>query len=226
MFNICRRKSITGLSIDFVLLSFCGFICYSIYNVCFYFSTPLKQESHIEVSLHDVIFSLHSTFLNFVLCIMVHFFRKKNEGPHYFSNSLLIIVTAAILIESYSVCSQLLGSYFQKTLMIHPNRIIKFSTFLIILGNIKLILTIIKYIPQVWMNWMRRSTKGWSIFIVICDMGGSIFSLAQLVLDIYLKHASITWRLLFGAKLGLGIISLFFASIFMIQHYVLYRDIK
>lgn len=209
-----------------MLLSFCGFICYSIYNVCFFFSTPLKQECHIEVSIHDVIFCLHSTFLNFVMCILVHFYRKKNEGPHLISNSLLIVVTIAIIIESWSVFSQLIGNYSDKTLSIHPNKIIKFSTFLLILGNIKLILTIIKYVPQVWMNWRRRSTRGWSIFAVICDIGGSVFSLSQLVLDIYLKHSSITLRLLFGAKLGLGAISIFFASIFMIQHFILYGNAK
>ena len=88
----------------------------------------------------------------------------------------------------------------------------------------KLVLTIVKYIPQAWANYKDKSTRGWSIGQVILDFLGSILSLLQLVIDSSMQGdwSGITSN---PAKFGLGNISLVLDIIFLIQHYILYGPV-
>lgn len=52
-----------------------------------------------------------------------------------------------------------------------------------IFGYIKLVATFVKYTPQVWHNFKRKSTRGWSIDQILFDCVGGVLSLAQLFLD-------------------------------------------
>ena len=89
-------------------------------------------------------------------------------------------------------------------------------------GYVKLFITIVKYIPQAWTNYQRKSTVGWSIEQILMDMLGGVLSIAQLVIDSSLQK---DWSGVTGnpVKLGLGNVSIVFDVIFMTQHYVLYR---
>jgi hypothetical protein len=51
-------------------------------------------------------------------------------------------------------------------------------------GYIKIMVTSIKYVPQVWVyvckayyNFKRKSTYGWSMFFIYCDVIGGTLSL-------------------------------------------------
>lgn len=90
-------------------------------------------------------------------------------------------------------------------------------------GYVKLLITLIKYTPQVLANARNRSTRGWSIWQVLLDLAGGVLSVAQLAIDSYLQR---DWSGLTGnpVKLALGNISVLYDAIFMLQHYVLYRD--
>ncbi|KAG7217461.1 hypothetical protein INR49_021515 [Caranx melampygus] len=46
---------------------------------------------------------------------------------------------------------------------------------------IKLAVTLIKYVPQAYMNYRRQSTEGWSIGNVLLDFTGGILSILQMV---------------------------------------------
>jgi cystinosin len=85
-----------------------------------------------------------------------------------------------------------------------------------------LITVVIKYIPQAWVNYKRKSTVGWSIYPMLLDFSGSIFSLGQLFIDSSLQGS---WEGVTGnpVKFGLGNISIIFDIIFICQHYILYR---
>lgn len=87
------------------------------------------------------------------------------------------------------------------------------------LGYVKIIATIVKYCPQVYMNYRRKSTVGWSIWQILLDFIGGILSLLQLVIDSALQA---DWSGLTGnpVKLGLSNISMFFDIIFITQHYM------
>ena len=92
-------------------------------------------------------------------------------------------------------------------------------------GHIKLVATLLKYIPQAWLNYKRGSTQGWSIGQILFDFAGGILSLAQLFIDASFQG---DWSGVTGnpAKFGLSNISLFFDVIFITQHYVLYWNTK
>jgi cystinosin len=90
------------------------------------------------------------------------------------------------------------------------------------LGYVKLVTVVTKYIPQVWVNYKRKSTVGWSIYPMLLDFAGGVTSLAQLVIDSSLQN---NWAGITGnpMKFGLSNITLFFDLIFFYQHYVIYR---
>ena len=81
---------------------------------------------------------------------------------------------------------------------------------------IKLAVTLIKYIPQAYMNYKRKSTDGWSI--------GSVHS------DLYffLSYNNNEWSGIFGnfPKFGLALVSIIFDVLFLFQHYLFYRQGK
>ena len=91
-----------------------------------------------------------------------------------------------------------------------------------VLGYVKLITVICKYIPQMWVNYKRKSTVGWSIYPMLMDFAGGWLSLAQLAIDSSLQH---DWAGVTGnpVKFGLSNITIVFDVVFMLQHYVLYR---
>ncbi len=72
--------------------------------------------------------------------------------------------------------------------------------------------TTVKYMPQVVVNYRRQSTLGWSIEQIILDVVGGILSIAQLLIDCSLQN---DWSGVKGnsVKLGLGNISLLFDSV-------------
>ncbi|KAL9088876.1 MAG: hypothetical protein Q9159_002839 [Coniocarpon cinnabarinum] len=90
-------------------------------------------------------------------------------------------------------------------------------------GNIKVLVTIVKYAPQVRYFYKRKSTRGFAMSAVYMDLGGSILSLAQLVVDSKVDN---DWSGITGnsAKLGLGNVGLLFSVIYLWQHHVLYRE--
>lgn len=91
------------------------------------------------------------------------------------------------------------------------------------LSYVKLAVTLIKYTPQAYMNYQRRATTGWSIHNILLDFTGGILSLTQMIL---LSYNYDDWISIFGnfTKFGLGIISIAFDILFVIQHYVLYKE--
>jgi cystinosin len=88
---------------------------------------------------------------------------------------------------------------------------------------VKLVVTLVKYTPQMLVNYRNKSTKGWSIAQILLDFSGGILSLAQLGIDSYSQG---DWSGVTGnpAKFALGNISIIYDLIFMAQHYILYPE--
>ena len=51
-----------------------------------------------------------------------------------------------------------------------------------IMGYFKLSISFLKYLPQLYWNYQRKSTKGWSIANIILDLTGGLLSFAQMAL--------------------------------------------
>jgi hypothetical protein len=70
-------------------------------------------------------------------------------------------------------------------------------------------LTVWKYVPQVFANFKRQSTVGWSIIQQLLDFSGGLLSMVQLLIDSSLQA---DWSGLTGnpVKFGLANISMFY----------------
>lgn len=93
-------------------------------------------------------------------------------------------------------------------------------------GYSKAAITLIKYMPQVYLNWKRKSTVGWSLENVLLDFGGGFFSFMQMFMTSipYGKSIIDSSDGFNIVKFLLSVLSIIFDLIFMFQHYVLYRD--
>ena len=96
------------------------------------------------------------------------------------------------------------------------SRWLDWNRFLLFVSYVKLAISIMKYLPQVFLNWRRKSTVGWNIYNVFLDFTGGALSVGQLVMDC---EVSGDWSQLKGdpVKFFLGNISMFFDIIFFCQ---------
>lgn len=84
----------------------------------------------------------------------------------------------------------------------------------------------IKWFPfQALMNYRRKSTTGWSIGNILLDFTGGTLSMLQMILNAYNYD---DWNSIFGdpTKFGLGLFSVLFDILFIVQHYILYRYVS
>ena len=93
------------------------------------------------------------------------------------------------------------------------------------ISYVKLVVTFVKYIPQAWVNYKRKSTVGWTINQILLDISGGVLSILQLFIDSCLQD---DWSGITGnpVTFGLGNVSIFFDIIFIVQHYILYKDAR
>jgi len=222
------RKSTLGLAIDFPTLNVFGFALYTINTAAFLYSPTIRHQyayRHPEapentVRFNDFLFAAHGA----VMCVIIYsqFFPKvwgfrvgKSQRASrpvlgIFWGCVLGIVVTILLVMWKGVANGYDASSWAWIDVIYA------------LGYVKLITVVVKYIPQAWMNYRRKSTIGWSIYPMLLDFAGGWLSLAQLVIDASLQN---DWTGVTGnpVKFGLSNVSIIFDIIFMLQHYVLYR---
>lgn len=95
--------------------------------------------------------------------------------------------------------------------------------FINFLSYVKMAVTLSKYFPQAILNFRRKSTVGWSIGNVLLDFTGGSMDIVQMILQ---GINTDDWTAFYGnpVKFGLGLISMVFDVLFIIQHYCLYRN--
>ncbi|GAA5894020.1 hypothetical protein JCM5296_004134 [Sporobolomyces johnsonii] len=212
-----RRKSVTGVSIDFLLINPFGFLCYFLFNTILYASPVVRkqyQERHDghlpQVQPNDIAFAAHAFLLSTLTLLQTLIYKRdSSQRPSLYNRLFLALAVSAIIVGVV-----LAGS---------SSHIIAWLDLVIFLSWLKLYISFAKYVPQVVLNYRRKSTEGWSIENIILDLTGGTLSLAQLVLDAWIDA---DWRAITGnpGKLGLSLLSLSFDLVFVVQHFVLYRD--
>ncbi|KAK0562624.1 hypothetical protein OC861_005229 [Tilletia horrida] len=222
-----RRKSVSGLSFDFATLNTFGFLCYTVFNIAFY-SSPLIREQYRArhggqdnvVQLNDVAFAVHALILMLVVMVQIaQYQRDTNQRISRWTLALLSVFTLVAIVTGL-LCVITGGNHASGKWT--P---VEWIDFVQILSSMKLVITFIKYLPQMRMNAKRKSTQGWSIGNIILDFTGGVFSITQLLIDSAMTG---DWSSAIGdfSKLGLGLISIGFDIIFFVQHYILYGPVE
>ncbi|ETN43448.1 uncharacterized protein HMPREF1541_02607 [Cyphellophora europaea CBS 101466] len=223
-----KRKSTHGLAIDFPLLNVVGFTSYTISTACFLTSRVVREQYAARhhgleptVRLNDLVFGVHAIIL--VTLTYTQFYpmlwrfqvswRQRASAPvvGLCWGCFLSVIVVMLLIWYRN------GFGHQQALDW------AWIDILYTLGYIKLVVTFVKYIPQAFVNFKRKSTEGWSIYQILFDLTGGVLSMVQLVIDASFQS---DWSGITGnpLKFGLSVVSTAFDLLFMVQHYLLYRS--
>ncbi|XP_070508359.1 cystinosin-like [Chironomus tepperi] len=208
-----KRKSVIGLSFDFLAHNMVGHIAYTVFNVCLYYVKFFQDEyfvrfphGQISVLLNDIFASSHGVLIYTVMIVQCFVYQR---GSQTISNITWIILGAYLSFALVLLIFCCIGA-------------LHWLDFLYTLSYIKLACTVTKYVPQAVLNYRRKSTVGWSIENIILDLTGGVLSIMQMFINSYNYD---DWQSNFGnpTKLLLGIVTIIFAIIFIVQHYCLYR---
>ena len=216
-----QRRSTHGLAIDFPLLNVLGFVCYTTSTASFLYSPTIREQyaqrhplSPIPtVRFNDLVFGAHAVVLVFLTYTQ-------------FYSSLWGFEVSQLQRASRPVLGIVVGSFVAVVVvlvLVNVSSAWQWIDVLYVLGYIKLLATFVKYIPQAFVNFKRKSTKGWSINQILFDVTGGVLSILQLVIDASFQG---DWSGITGnpLKFGLGAVSIVFDIIFITQHYILYRS--
>lgn len=241
------------MAIDFPTVNVLGFVCYTVYAGAFLYSPviqhqyaarhPVSQEP--TVRFNDFAFALHAVVLSglvysqfwpsiwgfkvsrfqrvskpiaglfwgsfvavaVVICIVLA--KSPDEGYEPLSWAWIDVVSTTNW-ELYAMLDLFLG-------------LSDIRSQIYALSYVKLVITVVKYVPQAWVNYKRKSTRGWSIAQILLDFTGGVLSLVQLIIDSAFQN---DWSGITGnpIKFLLSNVTIFFDLIFMVQHYILYRN--
>jgi cystinosin len=192
---------VSGTAIDFPTINTLGFASYTISNAAFLFSPVIKRQyayrhphsPESTVRFNDLVFAAHGV----VLCIITYsqFYPDLwgfKPGPRQRASRFILGVFWGCVLG------------FIATLLIVRVRGIRggedpsgwaWIDSVYALGYVKIIATIVKYCPQVYLNYQRKSTTGWSIWQILLDLIGGVLSLLQLIIDSALQA---DWSGLYG----------------------------
>ncbi|RZB46601.1 cystinosin homolog isoform X2 [Glycine soja] len=207
---------VVGLSLDYEILNLTKHFSYLIYNASLFF-VPAVQKQYFEkyghgqmipVAANDVAFSTHSVIVHLIILSQIAMFER---GSQKFSKYAIAIVV--VVWFSAAIC------FF----IALPSQ--SWLWLISIFNIIQVVMTLIKYFPQAFMNFLRKSTDGFSIGTILLDFSGGIFNYSQMVVQ-SIDQGS--WVNFYGniGKVLISLVTIFYDSILMCQHYVLYPENK
>ncbi|CAH0554802.1 unnamed protein product [Brassicogethes aeneus] len=209
-----KRKSVVGLNFDFLALNLIGFTLYGIFNLGLYFIPEIQKEYFARyprglnpVQVNDIVFAVHAALATILTITQCYLYERAEQR---------VSITARCILGAF-------GAFLLICIVLAATDVIHWLDFLYYCSYVKLTITLIKYIPQAYMNYRRKSTVGWSIGNIFLDFTGGSLSMLQMILNGYNYD---DWMSIFGdiTKFGLGLFSVAFDIFFMLQHYVFYRN--
>lgn len=213
-----RRKQISGLSLDFVVLNVVGFSAYAIFTSLLTWMPQVRQAFQDRnngalppVEANDVVFALHGVFCTYLVAFQCMLYPLQPHEPRVRFDVAVTCVAAGICL--------VVGFLFAYFGSLHWMVYIQFC------GILKFLASFIKYVPQVVLNYQRKSTHGFSISGILLDFIGGVFSMTQQTLRAIMLANLSPFTKNF-AKTGLGLESLMFDCILIFQHYWLYSGAK
>ncbi|KAK6338124.1 hypothetical protein TWF696_001595 [Orbilia brochopaga] len=234
------RRSTLGVATSYFPLNILGFLCYLTYTALLLYSPRIRAEyaarytnaPNPTVRLNDLAFALHAAILASVT--YSQFFpaiwgyeagrRRERTRPAVWGVIVGIITTiatmTAIAAGNEARNTSVGGSIDTGDGFWRLDKVIYLDV-TTALSLSKLLVTLIKYLPQIYTNYINKSTQGFSIYQILLDFFGGLLSLVQLGIDAALEGS---WEGVTGnlVKTGLGLLSMALNIVFMVQHYVVY----
>ncbi|KAF8302769.1 putative cystinosin [Trypanosoma cruzi] len=214
-----RRWSVVGQSFEFVYLNIVGFLCYSVYTLCFYANNNVNNMykdrhngSSNNVALNDVVFAVYALVCCLLNGLQIIFFDRGGQKMSILATGLIVLIFFVIVLWTCLIAGGVKRDVF-----------FNYLDLLYGLSLIKLGISIVKYVPQVYLNYKRKCTIGWNIWNILLDFTGGILSILQEVIDSWVTS---DWDGMTGnpVKFALGSVSILYDLVFFVQHFLLYNE--
>lgn len=199
-----KRKSTAGMSIGFQWYNLLGFLLYLIY-------TSFAPDAVVQ----DQMFAGHALVITAFQLAQVPLYgvNKLGDFPQLHGK---MIGGLLILLD---IC-----------LMLNVAKLMSSMDLLFACGYFKTAISLIKYTPQLYLNWLRKSTEGFAMGMVFLDLTGGTLSMAQQFISCAYDDATTTvrpewtWEPFSGnkPKLLLAMIAIAYDCAFLYQHFVMY----
>ncbi|KAJ6258807.1 hypothetical protein Dda_6861 [Drechslerella dactyloides] len=229
------RRSTLGVAASYFPLNILGFLCYLIYTCVLLYSPVIRAEyaerypnaPNPTVRLNDLAFALHAfimasvTYSQFFPAIWGYEAGRKTERTKPFVWGVIVgIITTVTLVAGIAAGNEAHHAPVDSEGFFRLDRVVYLDV-TTALSLSKLLVTLIKYLPQIYTNYKNKSTQGFSIHQILLDFGGGLLSLVQLGIDAALEGS---WEGVTGnlVKTGLGLISMVLNLVFIVQHYLVY----
>ncbi|KAH8891400.1 PQ-loop-domain-containing protein [Thozetella sp. PMI_491] len=226
-----RRKSTSGTTVDFPLLNCLGFSAYMVANIAFYYSPLIRAQYGARnrgltptVQFNDITFAAHGLLMSVIVTSQYFLPRAWGLTPSIGNrpSRLILGIFFGCVLGVVAVIFVVLGSPDRDSLGHEAAGAWVWLDAIYAISYVKLVVTLVKYTPQVLFNIRNKSTRGWSMLQILLDFSGGILSIAQQGIDSWIQHdiSGVTGN---PVKFLLGNVSIGYDLIFMAQHYILYR---
>lgn len=208
VYLIFQQGSTAGLSPDFVIINYVGFLSYAIFTFVSY-NTEAVSSAYIrhtgfppQINSSDLIFALHGVCLNSLIAAQILYYPPRI--PPRTSITVICVTCQVAVFVGLGMCTY---GYFD------------WYIYLRIIGMVKVLASLFKLIPQAVLNHVRRSTVGWSFSGICLDTVGSIFSMAQQTARCFRVESLAPFTSNY-AKTFLAVESLLFDIFFIVQYFM------
>jgi len=204
-----KLKNVEGFKLDYPFLNLSGYIFISISNsVAFFWNgLPFQNYGMGKVEIQDVLYGWNGLFVCLILNYQALIYKRGKNTISMFSFWFTIFAWSSSIVVY--ILTEVTGT-------IEISQVFNIIQYL---GDLKIGVNMIKYVPLIYFNFIRKTTGGMSITAFLLNMIGAIFSLSQMILA-YLSGATPTFNRI---KTGLAIVTIFYDLILMFQYY-LYRE--
>eukprot|EP01057_Protomagalhaensia_wolfi_P003914 Protomagalhaensia_wolfi_Nauph_80__3913@NODE_396_length_2611_cov_285_088647_g300_i0_p1_GENE_NODE_396_length_2611_cov_285_088647_g300_i0NODE_396_length_2611_cov_285_088647_g300_i0_p1_ORF_typecomplete_len283_score16_99PQloop/PF04193_14/5_4e14PQloop/PF04193_14/2_6e03PQloop/PF04193_14/6e12PQloop/PF04193_14/5_2e03_NODE_396_length_2611_cov_285_088647_g300_i07981646 len=216
--NYCHRKT-DAVSLDCSTLNLLGYVAYVLYTTILYAYEVHHYLPRI-ITIQDVCFAVHALVLTIVLLLQFKIYATSRLRVHPATRALIGAVMVGWLINAF-----LWLSGFIRFIPFSGNTTRSSWSVVEFFGFTNVLITMVKYAPQVYHNYRRKSTVGLDIRTFLLDMaGGTLAMLQTALLAIHYDDTRYFTNNL--TKLLLCCVGLSYDTIIIYQHYIQYRLVR